>query len=335
MDCVSTHRITNRPEVPRFFKKDWGPSEAIQRPGLLAGTEKVANIHVPVLMEKPLGADSYQIFRPGFEEPRILPRIRPDFDNLQAVDLSNFGQKVQLSDKTLDELLNIRVPDPTDLTWLAEKVRLAAAGRSNELPLGRPQRTITSRISFGDAKLSMDNQVQAIRAAVQAGRTESKQDMLNLAAAIAKVVEDIDAFDRLSTDSQTVIKKAIEGLDIPRTWEAAGLSRRLWNWDMFKGNKGPIHEFIMANHPAGLSFDTPVWNRTNRTIIKTATEPGNSTKVRRAVKLNRVRKDLKEKDEWFDAAKRTIITKSQAMEMLSRGVDSTAGEPIESKDPIA
>ena len=46
-----------------------------------------------------------------------------DFDRLQAIDIELEGSKVQLSDKSIDEIFKIQIPDPTDVKWIAEKTR--------------------------------------------------------------------------------------------------------------------------------------------------------------------------------------------------------------------
>ena len=41
----------------------------------------------------------------------ISPRIAGDFDRLKALDVETQGAKVQLSDKTSEELFKMKVPD--------------------------------------------------------------------------------------------------------------------------------------------------------------------------------------------------------------------------------
>ena len=105
----------------------------IKRAGFMAGTQKSPNIDIPRLGElltKRRGVGDYTITRQNFNAPRVMPRDPVDFDGIRAINIAQFGQKVQLSSKTLAELISMNVADPTDRSWIAEFNRRKLAGES-------------------------------------------------------------------------------------------------------------------------------------------------------------------------------------------------------------
>ena len=163
------------------------------RPAYRLGTAvfDTANVNVR-LNERQLpantrnGIGNYTITRRNFDASVISPRIAGDFDRLQALDIETQGAKVQLSDKTIEELFKMKIPDKTDTNWIAEKNRLVvdyvARGMTPEQiqqeleinkPLGREQRKIKSSQNFAEASLSVGDKIEEIKNQVVDGRVES------------------------------------------------------------------------------------------------------------------------------------------------------------------
>ena len=100
----------------------------IQRPSFKLGTVQIKNkdgkISDLTKLDRRNGLGNYEIIRRNFEKPAIRPRIAGDFDKLQAIDIETQGTIIQLSDKTIEKLFKVKIPDKTDTQWLAEKARL-------------------------------------------------------------------------------------------------------------------------------------------------------------------------------------------------------------------
>ena len=114
------------------------------------------------------GQGNYDLQRHNAIASNIRPRFAGDFDKLQAIDLELQGAKIQLSDKTIEEMFSTKVGDKTDTQWLTERNRLIASytakgftaeqiDRELEVnkPLGREQRKVSSKQNIGQSSLSV------------------------------------------------------------------------------------------------------------------------------------------------------------------------------------
>ena len=134
------------------------------------------------------GIGNYETYRDNFRQAPILDRNAPDnnqsFAQTRALDIEKNGFKIQLGDKAIQDLFWTRVPDPSDLEWLAEKLRLVALGLDYALPFNRPQRQITLKQNLGDVSQAQivfcNNMLTTLTQQIAQGRTKSADDMLTL-----------------------------------------------------------------------------------------------------------------------------------------------------------
>jgi hypothetical protein len=226
------------------------------------------------------GNGNYTIQRDNFQQSTIAPRVGVDFDQLKAIELQLDGAKVQLSDKTIDELFKAKLPDPTDTTWLNEKRRLVAMyqalGMSQQdiektiktnAPLGREQRTVSS--SIGYSVLSVSDKIDEIKKEVLDGRAESKQNQAILIGQLALIFTNIQTIDDFTKNDITNILKAMGRLNVPQTHLKMGLPRFIDN-KYYKKESGLINLFLFSNvstdptfeQKDGISYAKPLYNLT-------------------------------------------------------------------------
>ena len=91
---------------------------------------------LPVDIQSGLG--NYHMVRENFIAPPIKPRMAVDFDKLNAQSLAADGIKVQLGDKTIEQLFKTYVRDKTYVEWITEYNRRKAAGETAQQLIDNP-----------------------------------------------------------------------------------------------------------------------------------------------------------------------------------------------------
>ena len=92
------------------------PTFSLERPSYRVGDSISGKFNVPPIdtINRRNGQGNYDLQRHNAIASNIRPRFAGDFDKLQAIDLELQGAKIQLSDKTIEELFSTKVPDKTD-----------------------------------------------------------------------------------------------------------------------------------------------------------------------------------------------------------------------------
>lgn len=236
----------------------------ITRPGFLSGTSSIINIQDDklrpnLLRNKRRGIGNYEIKRPNFIASAIKPRQHTDFDKLQAMDIANDGAKVQLSDKTIEKLLMVDIPDPSDLRWIAERDRLVAqyqaAGMTpvqieRELnvnkPLNREQRTIKASRNIGQATLSLSQKLYNLEKKVDEGRAESRIQQAQIIGQFALVLADTKSIAGLSNIQLNKLGEVLSRLNVPTNYKKLGLIPRYVDIAYYNNNVGLINLMFFA-----------------------------------------------------------------------------------------
>lgn len=281
----------------------------IDRPAADAGTRSTVSRFVDFPESRRGGIGNRNITRISFTAPEVRPRDPVDFDSINAINLAQFGQKVHLSDKTVNDLLRVNVKDPQDFAWIEEKKRLEALG-IDSLPFGRKQRTIQRRINFGEASLNNEERLAAIKSAVDAGRSESREERAQLGVQIAEALTNLDDVKNMTERQLLDITQSIGRLKIPKHWKAAGFEHRLWTGRQFNEQKGPITMFLLAN----IKPD------------RTPNEPLVSFNIGRddwvGVSLLQLYKMASDPVRVLDLENAALLTPIQAKELVKAGVDN-------------
>jgi len=301
-------------------------TRALKRPSYLAGTSRSPSPRVPNLKpSRRSGLGNRRLTRPSFEAPEIRPRD-VDFDKLAAADIEKSGIKVQLGQKTLEQLFKIQVPDPTDVEWIAEKKARIANGESEEdikanPPFGRQQRTIAKMTNFGSTQLNLDEKIQTLKQAVQRGFADNTTTQVRVIAKLAEILQDQDDLIHLTKFGFQIIREAIEQMAIPKNWRDMGIPTRLVSFNQYNipGQKGLINLYLLSNVPQGRSLDEPVKNE----MIDRKT--GNITYKNTSLRNinDNLRKDARSNTpgKYLDLEKREIIPYARAVEYANSGVD--------------
>jgi hypothetical protein len=246
--------------------------------GYKEGSTTYPNVYIPEL--KPnnrKGLGNFSLTRiNAFETPDIKPRF-VDFEKAQLLDLENQGITVRLDDKTLEELLKIKIPDPTDTLWIAEDRRLRAqyAGRLTPAqieevlirnkPLGREQRTITSTKTVGSSLVKQGELLDAINLQVQQGRATTALEQKTLLLELQNILGESKNLATFTQQQFTDLGKTMAFLNVPKTHTQLGLPRFV-DYTYYSANAGAIVSLFLSNvmtdpnYQRGIDFDTPVYD---------------------------------------------------------------------------
>jgi len=205
------------------------------------------------------GTGNKQIVRPAFNAPAIKPRQVIDFDKLQALDIEQAGQKVQLGESTLKAMFNIEVPDNQDTQWIEEKRRLTDLFRrqgmtqeqiNRELevnkPLGREQRTTTKKQNISQSSLSMADKLKEIKEEVDNGNAQSRQQQAVLTGQLALILKDDQAIVALTQAQLVGLGQALARIGVPTNHKRLGLIPRFVDINFYNANAGMINLLLFS-----------------------------------------------------------------------------------------
>jgi hypothetical protein len=317
---------------PEFYNARVNEPWALHRDAFRAGTSHTINQNIHLPPNQRHGMGNYEMVRPAFTAPRIEPRQALDFDKINAINIAQFGQKIQLGEKTLEALLGVKMPDPSDRSWIDEYNRRKRLGETDEQlkrnpPFGRPQRTIKKRINFGEAKLSMDGSLSAIKAAVDAGRAETIEQKRLLGLEIARVLGSTENIRRLTGQNLGVLKDAISRIRVPKNYIANGFDHRIFGNAQYLAQQGLITLFLLAN-PKITNLNLPIRSENSRNPNPDADS---------WISLNSLVSALRrpgDRARYLDLATRRLITKATALRMVRAGVDNGLLDGVPLAPPV-
>ena len=198
------------------------------------------------------GIGNYTIIRPGAKATSGVNR-NIGFNRLSVIDSENAGV-VELGERTLAKLFEVKIPDPTDVTWLAENSRLLAkyqaAGMTKEeaeleiktnKPLGREQRTLTKQQNIGVSNLSVGNKIAELKEEVVQGRVESKSDQAVLTAELTQVFRGVRSLQGMSLAEFKDLKQIASRTNIPSDRRLLGLDKVYVDKSYYDANSGNIN----------------------------------------------------------------------------------------------
>jgi hypothetical protein len=292
-----------------FQKEKSGKIFEFKRPAFKSGIEKTKQTN-PHFKDIRTGTGNYNIERNNFLAPALKGRQAVDFERLQLQDMQDAGVKVQLGDKTLEQLFGIQVLDKTDTEWLREYNRRKASGESEQRlkafpPLGRPQRKVKKSVNFAQQGLQLEDRIEMLKTAVSSNHIENKQEIADVSTQIAIMLGDITDLNDLTDKNLLEIKNIASRLNIPRTWQTAGLTHRIYSWKQYQKELGPINMFILNITPRN-RINYPVKNVRGRKYIKLSSILG-------ALKSN--------KGQYLDLEEMQIISQQEAKDKADAGID--------------
>lgn len=322
---------------PQFRQLKKGSRFNIDRPAYDAGTKTIKEKDkIPDLKPMRKGKLDLEGDRPSFKALSVEPRKVIPFEKLQEQQTKQFGQKVQLGEETLKKLFQVEVADPDDRAWIAEKARLVAAGRPNDLPFGREQRKIKKMINFGQANISTEDKINAVAQAVQQGRAESQAERAALGAQVANLIANANAWNAYSQQQRNVILGAIQRLNIPANYRQAGLPQRLYDLNEYLNNAGLINLFLLSNLPQGRTIQFPLIQRVVQVVGKNVRQRETQKSLTYLYQMGPdptrggsqfVGGGL---PQYLDVQNRMVIGYPFALDLAQRGVDGgqLSGQPV-------
>ena len=262
----------------RFNTVKPGAPFSLERPTFRAGIIDENNVYVPRLeRNKRRGLGNRHITRTNFIAPPVKGREVISFEKLQAQDIESAGVKVQLGDKTIEQLLKIQVDDPTDVKWIDEKNRRLRAGETEEEikqnpPFGRPQRKVSRMTNFGMMGLRLEDKIEAISTALKNGNALPKVQLAEITANIMQLISDQKEVSKMTKVEIDSIKKSIDQLNINKNHKIALPDLpQVIDKETFDKHKGAILLYLLANVPLGRNIDKPVYSNLSKQYITIST----------------------------------------------------------------
>lgn len=248
------------------IRREGVDGRTLSRPSFLKGT---VTINLPMsnkIIPDRTGTGNYNLIRNNFLQSQPKGRELIPFERIRELQVQQEGVKIQFGDKAFKEMFQIRVPDVTDLQWIAEKQRLLATVNPStgtnwteaELliikPLGRPQRTVPKEFNFGEIgatqqamNTSLSEKLATIDTAIAQGRLESKNDLQAVTLILNNILGDVKALDTITVTEMKNIKDAIDRMSIPKTLKEAGFTHRIFSRREYDQNRGAINMFILSS----------------------------------------------------------------------------------------
>jgi hypothetical protein len=303
-----------------------GTQETITRPAFRAGTviiKDYTDVKLPTDIRRGLG--NYTLIRENFVAPPLMPRVAVDFDKLNAQDLEAQGIKVQLGAKTIEQLFKTYVKDNTDVEWLNEYRRRRATGETSQQlidnpPFGREQRKVSKITNFADQSVDLDTKLQRISSSVRQGRDETKVEMANIAAEVARILTNVGNLDTMTSAQLAAISAVINRMSLPKSPQTAGFTHRIFTIRQYRAQQGLINLFLLSNVDQNRSLEEPLLSsQANGTFV--------TMKISSMVTaLGRPGAGAK----YLDLETRTVISQQEAYALANAGVDN--GQ-IDDQDP--
>jgi hypothetical protein len=291
------------------------------RPAFRSGDRANVNNNVEMPKNKRTGDGNRNMVRNNFISPPIRGREELDFEKLQAQDISEGGIKVQLGDKTIEQLFKIQVPDPTDIEWLDEYNRRIDGGETPDNlvqmpPFGRPQRQVSQTKNFAQQGESVNNQVEILTAAVLQGHTETKEQMAEITASVARILGSNNNLQQLSRSNMGSLQEIIRRMNVPKNYRSAGFLHQLFDLAQYRNEQGLVNLYLLSNVPADRTLNNPLVKYDAQGVVLSRTPITGVVNALQAVPARNV------VGHFLNLGDRSIITRSTAIRLVQRGVDN-------------
>lgn len=324
---------------PSFNIMKRGKPFSLERPRFEKGTssaivdESKRNFDISKL-NKRSGLGNNTLLRDNFRTPDVLARQAVDFALQELLDRQQQGIKVQLGDKTLRDLFQVKTVDPSDVAWIAEYNRRIAAGETKEQlaispPFGREQRVMFKTVNFGSATslseasaLSITEQLTFIRDTITGGSSSS--DLPNIMAKVLELTTKLDAFsnDNIIMLAEILAKSKVISTD-PKVFFASIVPyHRFWDAGQVQANFPMISTFLTNGAKDPL---TPV------TGLKGVVMSLKTMQIELAKGVRGVVWDSSGKEApkppyigyltYLDIETKSLVTRDQVIEAVSTGID--------------
>jgi len=257
--------------------------------------------------------------------PGVKSRVPLGVELMRKIDEDSYGAKVQLSEKALDKLFNVREDDPTDEIYIDRKRELEAEGRSPqeiENIIGR-QRQITKRVNLADSSLAVKDKIELLERAVKSGLDNTREGLSAIVGQTSLLLGDGSFIDRMTGEDITRLKEVLRGIDMPKDYRRAGFNHRIYNKPQYKDELGLVNLFIMTHLEPPRTLESPLLGVP--TMEGVMYLPKISNYISYLSSAERGRKPEK----YIDLEERRFLSRAEAMQLANEGVDGGVlnGEP--------
>tara|TARA_R110000772_G_scaffold53495_1_gene122395 strand:- start:4329 stop:5306 length:978 start_codon:yes stop_codon:yes gene_type:complete len=295
---------------------------------------------IPNIKNRRNGIGNRTITRPGTKQQSGISRS-VIFNRMTVLGSEDAGI-VELGEKTLAKLFEVKVPDTTDVEWIAEKNRLIAKymtlGMTKEdaeaevkinKPFGRPQRIITKQENIAQSALSTGQKIDELAEEVSQGRAEGKTDRALIRRQLILTLRSINSLTNLTKDELTNLKNLALRADIPSDHTALGLIPRYVDREFYDKNSGDINLLFVGKITQYIKsggVESKGYNMND--IVKDFTASSNGRPAKTIPVMYRGLIRAKSKDrKYLDLAEGGIITKKQ-IKKIANNVPQGFNNPI-------
>lgn len=182
---------------------------------------------------------------------------------------------VEFSDKTLSELFQVKVPDPTDTVWIQERDRIKQSlidGGENPaevvrlmrgiMPFGRPQRTTEKTDNIASSNLNFTTKIDELMEEVVEHRNVDGVQRAVLQAQLAEAFQDTKAIMNLNERQLQELSNLVTKLGVAKSYADSGLPRVI-DQLFYRENVGVINAYIIASvgQFSGLTAAKPIYGK--------------------------------------------------------------------------
>ena len=324
---------------PSFNIMKRGKPFSLERPRFEKGTsraivdESKRDFDIAKL-NKRSGLGNNTLLRDNFRTPDVLARQAVDFALQELLDRQQQGIKVQLGDKTLRDLFQVKTVDPSDFAWIAEYNRRISAGETKEQlaispPFGREQRVMFKTVNFGSATslseasaLSITEQLTFIRDTITGGSSSS--DLPNIMAKVLELTTKLDAFsnDNIIMLAEILAKSKVISTDPKEFFASIVPYHRFWDAGQVQANFPMISTFLTNGAKDPL---TPVTGL-KKVVMSLKTMQIELAKGVRGVVWDSSGKEAPKPPyigyvTYLDIETKSLVTRDQVIEAVSTGID--------------
>tara|TARA_R110001606_G_scaffold41396_1_gene111727 strand:- start:142 stop:1116 length:975 start_codon:yes stop_codon:yes gene_type:complete len=295
---------------------------------------------IPNIKNKRNGIGNRTITRPGAKQQSGISRA-VIFNRMTVLGSENAGI-VELGEKTLAKLFEVKVPDITDVQWIAEKNRLIAKyialGMTKDeaeaevkvnKPFGRAQRTITKQENIAQSALSTGQKIDELAEEVSQGRAEGKTDRALIQRQLSLTLRSINSLTNLTQAEILNLKNLALRADIPSDHKALGLSPRYVDKEFYDKNSGNINLLFVGKIAEYIKLggvESKDYNMND--IVKDFTTSSNGRPAKTIPVMYRGLSRTRAKDrKYLDLAEGGIITRNQ-IKKVSKTVPQGFNNPI-------
>ena len=347
--CSGNTNLLNPPVMPQvnpahFENHTFGN---IIRPEFMSGTrllqDKGSDTNTNIESVRNDGGVGAGLERENFIASDIRARGIFGLDALQVLSLEDAGiLKTGLSG--LSYKAKIKIPDPTDFSWLEEKDRLTvqlnlkftnAGIPPNQIeslvaqelrrnpPFGRHQRTTNKLTSdIAGAKIDSSNKIKEILQEVKDNRINSDE----LKNQLISVLNKVDNVTVLTTDSRVALTGMIHNLNINSNFKAFfGPTQKQivsFEWMNAGENLGKFNMFVLANigtDTVNLSIENPIYSYSDAKW-----HPSKGIRVKKIDRAfyNAMNSGVSATKTYVDLYRRGTIKANQVKKLVSLGVET-------------